>query len=95
MANNRMYLVDEQSGDSIAIFKAFTVWYLWAEPTDLNAWLECHDYIGADGGVSGLRMLTEGDYYDWKNQHPKGVHTLKRSADTTRPIDAEPPKTGL
>ena len=63
MANNRLYLVDED-GDRILMAKGWgNGWVLW-EPDELQEWLSSRDIDSATGyGPTGLKFKTdiEGD----------------------------------
>ena len=61
MATNRLYLVDDETGDAIMLAKGFGDWSLRASETLIQAFLEAHDFEGASGGPSTLRLATDDD----------------------------------
>ena len=62
MANNRLFLVDEETGDHILLAKGFGDWDLRADEGLLRKFLEVHDFAGAQGSApSRLKLKTEDD----------------------------------
>lgn len=64
MANNRLYLADDETGDTCLLAKSFgDGWELVVDAVNLAAWLKARgDYNATCGGTSSgtsLRLLTE------------------------------------
>jgi hypothetical protein len=86
MANNRLYLVDLASGDSVMFAKSLgSGWCSWAPEGEnveawLDAWLAEHDIAGACGQPSQLAVLDEDAWLRFRREHPDGEHTTKDRA---------------
>lgn len=67
MANNRLFIVDE-NGDKIQIAKSFSGgWACTIQPDDLTRWFECRDMFASYGGIctpTRLRLCTESESTD-------------------------------
>lgn len=80
MANNRLFIVDRLSGDSIMFAKGFDTWQTWANPGEqvesrLDAWLEQHDIASACGNdATGLVLMTEAEWIRHR-ETTDGEHT--------------------
>jgi hypothetical protein len=65
MANNRLYIVDTETGDRFLLAKGFGGWERPAmhQPTAVFDWLLAHDADAACslGGPSKLRLMTESE----------------------------------
>lgn len=62
MANNRLYLIDTETGDRILVAKGWSHWHWSVGPDDMTAWLSGRDIAassGPDGAPSRLRLETE------------------------------------
>lgn len=67
MANNRLYLVDKETGHWIMLAKGFGEWRLWDGDMDpgelLDRFLQAHDHGAAQNGKvpTGFVLMTEVD----------------------------------
>lgn len=69
MANNRLYIVDPESGEHFLLARSTTEsWYVASDPETfvarLNEWFEMKDPKATFGSINGLTTLvlkTEGD----------------------------------
>ncbi len=62
MANNRLYLLDTETGERILVAKGWGVWH-WLEDADrLTEWLKGRDpgpASGPDGAETNLKLVTD------------------------------------
>lgn len=67
MANNRMYIVDDETGEQLMVAKSFGGGWDWRKNAlEMTEWLAARDLGAAYGGPSGmsstrLRLVTEYD----------------------------------
>ena len=63
MANNRLYILDTETGDKLFIGKGFGSGWCWNPgANDMTKWLCNHDIDSSRGdGLSRLRFVTEMD----------------------------------
>ena len=64
MANNRLYIKDTETGESILVAKSFGDGWDWrAEREELTNWLINRDWAGQDVGaeLTALKLITEYD----------------------------------
>jgi hypothetical protein len=62
MANNRLYLVDTETGDKLLLAKGWGEWQWHPNTDEMTAWLKGRDIgatSGPDGQTSCLKLVTE------------------------------------
>jgi hypothetical protein len=64
MANNRLYIQDTETNESILVAKSFGDGWEWrVDPDELTNWLMNRDWAGQDVGaeLTALKFITEYD----------------------------------
>lgn len=62
MANNRMYLYDNETNEAMMLAKSFGTWTLWASEKDIQEFIDLRDFDSAcNGRPSKLSLKTEGE----------------------------------
>jgi hypothetical protein len=66
MANNRLYIIDDKTGDKLCVAKSFGTYWSWrATDYELTEWLHGRDIDASCGNCSDtestLRFITENE----------------------------------
>lgn len=60
MANNRLYILDTETGEKFYLAKGYTYWQLRPKIINkLNQWLKERDVESACGSITKLKLQTE------------------------------------